>query len=155
MWGFNEKNKQTLAENNNNKIEEELFKIKQQQPDFLSFFVKKEQTLSNWNLFYVALSPTIKRNTSLKSFEKKLQQIKNCCQAATKPRSQNKRNPPTGYPVSNLKKKKSGNRIMIFLLLQCPSSLYVIRKKQHFALLFRQDWYFETFCVALWWDYNN
>jgi hypothetical protein len=48
LWGFNEKktNKHE-AEKNNNKIEEELFKIKQQQPDFLSFFVKKEQTLSN------------------------------------------------------------------------------------------------------------
>jgi len=48
LWGFNEKkNKQTRGRKKNNKIEEELFKIKQQQPDFLSFFVKKEQTLSN------------------------------------------------------------------------------------------------------------
>jgi len=47
LWGFNEKKTNKHEAEKNNKNEEELFKIKQQQPDFLSFFVKKEQTLSN------------------------------------------------------------------------------------------------------------
>jgi len=67
----------------------------------------------------VALSPTIskkKKETtkSLKSFEKNnftTKKLKNCCQAATKPRpKKNKTNPPTGYPVSNLKERKKKNR---------------------------------------------
>jgi len=99
----------------------------------------------------VALSPTIskkKKETtkSLKSFEKTTLQQK-FKKTAAKPLQnldrKNKTNPPTGYyPVSNLKKerkKKSGNRIMIFLLLQCPSSLYVIRKKQQNILHYFLD----------------
>jgi len=63
----------------------------------------------------VALSPTIskkKKETtkSLKSFEKNnftTKNLKNCCQAATKPRpKKNKTNPPTGYPVSKRKNEK-------------------------------------------------
>jgi len=46
LWGFNEKKKHEAEKKQQNRTKN-FSKQKQQQPDFLSFFVKKEQTLSN------------------------------------------------------------------------------------------------------------
>ena len=88
----------------------------------------------------------------MKSFEKILQKF-----TAAKPQNldRKKQNKSTDRISGflNLKEKNSGNRIMIFLLLQCPSSLYVIRKILHY-FLDKTD-ISRHFSVALWWDYNK